>query len=517
MSAEIRTRVAPSPTGDPHVGTAYMALFNLALARRHGGQFLLRIEDTDRARSSTTSESRIFESLRWLGLDWDEGPDVGGPHGPYRQSERKAVYAEHVQHLLAREHAFYCFCSHERLDELRRGQQARGETPGYDGHCLTLDRGEVARRLQAGERAVVRLRVPRDGDCTFDDLFRGAISIPWTQVDMQVLLKADGMPTYHLAVVVDDHLMRISHVMRGEEWVSSVPKHLLLYRGFGWDPPLHAHLPLLRNPDRSKLSKRKNPTSIMFYRDAGYLPEALLNFLAMMGGGMPADAERFTLHDFIERFDLGRIKLGGPVFDLQKLDWLNGLWLRALPPAELTQRWLAWRQRDDFIARLTPLLQGRVQRLSQVAPLADYLLGDVQAPDAAAFAATDLDADTQLRMVAFSTWMVDATDNWRRDVLKARIEAIATALKIPLRAALAPLFLAIGGRSVTLPLFDSMELLGRDIVRQRLRGALDSLGGVSKKLQKKLDAEYAAIGVDRVGVNATSSAESEIDTVKGDV
>jgi glutamyl-tRNA synthetase len=494
MPAEVRTRVAPSPTGDPHVGTAYMALFNLALARRHGGQFLLRIEDTDRARSSQASEQRIFESLRWLGLDWDEGPDVGGPNGPYRQSERREIYAAHAQRLLDAGHAFHCFCTPERLDALRRGQQARGETPGYDGHCLDLDPAEVARRQRAGERHVVRLRVPRDGDCTFDDVFRGSIAIPWAQVDMQVLVKADGMPTYHLAVVVDDHLMRISHVMRGEEWISSVPKHLLLYRCFGWEPPLHAHLPLLRNPDRSKLSKRKNPTSITFYRDAGYLPEALLNFLGMMGGGMPADAERFTLGEFVAGFDLGRIRLGGPVFDLAKLDWLNGTWIRSLPPRELALRWLSWRGDAHFIERVTPLLQGRVSRFSQVAPAADYLLGDIRTPDAAAFAAAGLDADLLLRMLAYTAWTVDTLADWHADVLKARVEAIAGALGLGLRAALPPLFLAIGGRGVTLPLFDSMEVLGRDLVRQRLRAALDVLGGVSKKQQKRFEGEFARIG-----------------------
>ena len=275
----IRTRIAPSPTGDPHVGTAYIALFNLCFARQHGGKFILRIEDTDQARSTGESEAAILDSLRWLGLEWDEGPDIGGPHAPYRQSERSAIYRERADQLLEHGHAFRCFCTADRLDALRREQTAAQQTPGYDGHCLQLSQDELASRLAAGEPHVVRMKTPREGVCTIVDLLRGSIEIDWAQVDMQVLLKADGLPTYHLANVVDDHLMQITHVLRGEEWINSAPKHLLLYRYFGWQPPVFCHLPLLRNPDKSKLSKRKNPTSILYYRRMGYLPEALLNYL----------------------------------------------------------------------------------------------------------------------------------------------------------------------------------------------------------------------------------------------
>jgi len=271
----VRTRVAPSPSGDPHVGTAYVALFNLAFARRHGGRFVLRIEDTDQARSSPESEAAIVAALRWAGIDWDEGPDVGGDHGPYRQSERVALYREHAERLVAQGDAFRCFCSRERLDAVRGAQRQRGENPGYDGHCLGLTGAEGERRIRAGEPYVIRLRVPREGVCRAHDRLRGAIEIPWAQVDMQVLMKSDGFPTYHLAVVVDDHLMGITHVLRGEEWIGSLPKHQLLYRHLGWDMPEHTHLPLLRNPDRSKLSKRRNPTGLNYFRDTGYLPEAL--------------------------------------------------------------------------------------------------------------------------------------------------------------------------------------------------------------------------------------------------
>ena len=283
----VRTRIAPSPTGDPHVGTAYMALFNWAFAKHHGGEFILRIEDTDQARSTSASEQVIFDALRWLGLHWDEGPDVGGPHAPYRQSERRESYGQYAQQLIDGGHAFHCFCTKQRLDEVRSGQQAAKQTTRYDGRCVGLSADEVSTRINAGEAHVVRMRVPEEGACTFVDELRGEITIPYSQIDMQVLVKADGMPTYHLAVVVDDHLMEITHILRGEEWLNSVPKHKLLFEYFGWDMPTLVHLPLLRNPDQSKLSKRKNPTSITYYRDEGFLPEAFLNYLGLMGWSMP--------------------------------------------------------------------------------------------------------------------------------------------------------------------------------------------------------------------------------------
>ena len=337
---------------------------------------MLRIEDTDRARSTAASEAAIVASLRWAGIEWDEGPDVGGAHGPYRQSERVALYREHAERLLAQGDAFHCFCSPERLDALRRAQRERGENPGYDGHCLGLPEEERRRRLAAGEPSVIRLRVPREGACRVEDRLRGAIEIPWTQVDMQVLVKSDGFPTYHLAVVVDDHLMGITHVLRGEEWIGSLPKHALLYRRLGWDMPEHAHLPLLRNPDRSKLSKRRNPTSLGYFRDVGYLPEALLNYLGLMGWSMPDEREIFSLDEMVEAFDLDRVATSGPVFDLEKLDWLNGQYLRALSPEAFADRVAEWGLRRDRLARLVPLVQSRTERLIDLAPQVDYLLGE---------------------------------------------------------------------------------------------------------------------------------------------
>jgi glutamyl-tRNA synthetase len=356
-----------------------MALFNWVFARSQGGQFILRIEDTDAARSTPESERMILDSLRWLGLAWDEGPDVGGPHGPYRQSARKHTYIEYAHQLVEQGDAFHCFCTPERLDEMRKAQQAAGENPRYDGLCLELDESQVRSRLDAGEPHVIRLKVPTDGVCAFEDALRGPIEIPWSQVDMQVLVKQDGFPTYHLAVVVDDHLMEITHVLRGEEWINSVPKHKQLYECFDWPMPVHCHLPLLRNPDSSKLSKRKNPTSVNYYQRLGILPEALVNYLGMMGWSMPDERELFTPQEMATDFELSRIHLGGPVFDLDKLSWLNGQYLRRLEPEAFMDRIQAWALNRENLARLVPLVQERTERFSDLVPQVDYLLGDRRA------------------------------------------------------------------------------------------------------------------------------------------
>ena len=265
-SSSVRTRVAPSPTGDPHVGTAYIALFNLCFAKKHGGQFILRIEDTDQARSTAKSEQAIYDSLRWLGLDWDEGPDKGGKFGPYRQSERADIYQQYAQQLVDSGHAFRCYRTAEELNELREAIKSSGENRALKARDLVLDDAEMARRESSGMPYVVRMKVPDDGVVIISDMLRGEMELDWANVDAQILLKSDGLPTYHLANVVDDHLMQITHVLRGEEWINSAPKHKLLYEYFGWDMPQLCHLPLLRNPDKSKLSKRKNPTSILYYR-----------------------------------------------------------------------------------------------------------------------------------------------------------------------------------------------------------------------------------------------------------
>jgi glutamyl-tRNA synthetase len=481
----VRTRVAPSPTGDPHVGTAYVALANYAFAKRHGGDFLLRIEDTDQARSTSESEHAILAALHWTGLSWDEGPDVGGPHGPYRQSERSAIYQRYSDELLANGHAFRCFCTPERLDAMRAAQRAAGIPQKYDGHCLATDAGESARRAGAGEPFVVRMKVPESGTCIVQDLVRGPIPFEYATVDMQVLMKSDGLPTYHLANVVDDHLMEISHVMRGEEWVSSAPKHLLLYAYFGWEPPVLIHLPLLRNPDKSKLSKRKNPTGILFYERMGYLPEALLNFLGLLLEAAPEGHEIFGLDEFVARFDPAKVSVGGPVFDVAKLNWLNGHYIRALPVAELVRRTQAWGFDRSRLMKIAELAHTRVERLSDVIPSIAYLFAGRIAVTKESFAGTKLDATDIRKALALAMWRLDAERRFDKETVERVLKGVSEMLGKKLRDLSRPYYVAMTGSPTALPLFDSMELLGRDLVRERFRVALEALGGVSAKEQKE--------------------------------
>ena len=452
---------------------------------------VLRIEDTDQARSTMDSENKILESLRWLGLSWDEGPDVGGEFGPYRQSERGEIYQQHIEKLLDEGHAFRCFCTPQRLQELRAEQMKQKTTPGYDGHCLHLDPAEVEQRVADKELHVIRMKVPAEGECQFNDGLRGEIAIPWSQIDMQVLIKSDGLPTYHFANVVDDHLMQISDVIRGEEWINSTPKHLLLYQCFGWQAPRFFHMPLLRNPDKSKLSKRKNPTSIFYYRDMGYLPEALLNYLAMMGWTMPSGEEKFSLAEMVEAFDINRVSLGGPIFDLEKLDWLNGKYIREnLSDDQLADQFLQWAAQGDRLHHLTSLVKQRVEKFSDLVPLAAFMFSGLLELKAEEFQHKSLD-DLQIRKILqFFLWRLEELDNWNRDAIEETAQSLATDMEIKIRDLLFPLFVAITGRPVSISVIDAMALLGLVMVRARVRYALQVLGGFSKKQIKEVEREY---------------------------
>ncbi len=474
----VRTRVAPSPTGDPHVGTAYVALVNYCFAKKHGGEFVLRIEDTDQARSTAESERTILDTLRWCGLSWDEGPDVGGPHGPYRQSERSGIYRDYAAKLLAEGHAFKCFCTPERLEEMRVAQRAAGQPSRYDGLCLTYSPEEIARREAAGEPYVVRLSVPDEGVCVVEDLRRGAIEFEYKSVDMQVLLKSDGLPTYHLANVVDDHLMEITHVFRGEEWLSSAPKHLLLYSYFGWEPPKLMHLPLLRNPDKSKLSKRKNPTGILFFRAMGYLPEALVNFLALLANAVrEAEDELMDLPAIVRRFEIEHIPTGGPVFDLAKLGWLNGRYIRErLDPQTFVRRIADWAVSPERLTRLARLAAPRIERFSDLGPLLAFLFSGRLSLRAEDLRGAKLDDLEMRRAFTQALSELDALPVWDAFGIEAVIKNVAEALGKKTRDVARPFYVAITGSPTSIPLFDSMELLGRDLVRERLRAALQLLG-----------------------------------------
>ncbi len=342
--SEVRVRFAPSPTGYLHVGGLRTALYNFLFARHHNGKMVLRIEDTDRTRYVEGAVENLIRTLKWTGITYDEGPDVGGPYGPYVQSERLELYREHAQKLIDSGHAYYCFCTPERLEKMRAEQIARKEPPRYDGTCRRLTPEEVQEKLRAGVQHVVRLKMPREGETTFHDIIRGDVTFQNALIDDQILLKSDGYPTYHLANVIDDHYMKITHVIRGEEWLPSVPKHIQIYRAFGWDVPQMAHLPLLLNPDRTKLSKRQGDVAVEDYIAKGYLPEALINFVALLGWNPGTEEEFFTLDELIEKFSLERVNKAGAVFDIQKLNWMNGVYIRKLPE-------------DRLIAFLTPFLE----------------------------------------------------------------------------------------------------------------------------------------------------------------
>jgi len=487
----VRTRIAPSPTGDPHVGTAYIALFNYAFAKQHGGQFVLRIEDTDQKRSTAESEQAILNALRWTGLDWDEGPDVGGDFGPYRQSERREHYEAHCQSLIDAGHAFHCFCTSEELDAMRAEQMAAKQTPRYDGRCTHLTPDEVSKRLAEGREHVIRMRVPTEGDCVVRDRLRGDIQIPWAQVDMQVLMKADGLPTYHLANVVDDHLMGITHVIRGEEWIPSAPKHQLLYQYFGWEMPELCHLPLLRNPDQSKLSKRKNPTSILFYRDQGFLPEALLNYLGRMGWSMPDEREQFSLEEMVEAFNIDRVSLGGPIFDLDKLTWLNGQWLKnTLTDAEYRVRLMEWMCSDAFFASALPHLKSRIDVFSEASQWLNPLWVNDVSLTQEALTELGLETDVVANVLQYLIWRLESVSTWTRDAVEAEIRWVADSLGLKLKNVMPLVFLVLSGTRQAISAFDLAVLLGPNRTRARVRAGLEAVGGVSKKGLKRLEKSY---------------------------
>ena len=487
---KVRTRIAPSPTGDPHVGTAYIALFNLCFAKQFGGEFILRIEDTDQSRSTEESEQTIYDSLRWLGLDWHEGPDIGGDFGPYRQSERKAIYQKHCQQLIDSGHAFRCYRTADELNALREAS-----SNALKPSVLKLPDDEVAKRESEGAPFVVRMNVPEEGECTFNDMLRGDITVEWSQVDAQILMKSDGMPTYHLANVVDDHLMEISHVLRGEEWINSAPKHQLLYKYFGWDMPQLCHLPLLRNPDKSKLSKRKNPTSILYYQRMGFMPEAVINYLGRMGWSMPDESEKFTLDAMFEHFDIQRVSLGGPIFDVEKLKWLNGRWLREdLSIDELAERLQAWAFNQQNLQPILEQFQPRMDVYSDLAPAAAFLFAGMLPITSDDFADNSpLETDQLLELLQMVLWQLESLRQWEKDAIFSSLKALAAGMDIKLKDFLAPIFISIAGTTSSISVMDSMVLLGPDISRARIRHAIEILGGLGKKKLKKLDKSYVVL------------------------
>ena len=492
--AEVRTRIAPSPTGDPHVGTPYMALFNLIFARHHGGKFLLRIEDTDRTRSRPEYEESIFKSLQWLGIEWDEGPDIGGPHGPYRQSERTEIYQKHVQKLLNEGKAYKCFATASELKEMRELSAKAGKKSGYDRRYRNLSPEEIAQREKDGQSYTIRLKVPLTGECEYEDMIKGRITCPWADVDDQILLKSDGFPTYHLANVVDDHLMKITHIIRGDEWVSSTPKHVLLYDVFGWKRPKIMHMPLLLGLDGKKLSKRKSPTSVFYYKESGYLPEAFVNFLTLMGYSMPNDKEIYSLDEIIKNFSTKRVGVSGAFFDVKKLDWINQQYLiNSIPKNKLWEKIRDWGFSKEKMDRLMPLIHTRIKTFGEFIELCDFLFVNHINLSQENLCPKSIPPNVSAMMLQCMIWSMDAGEDWGRSGFENASRVIAEAFGVNHKKVIMRiLFTTITGRHQGPPLFDSVDILGKDRTRARILNAIEFLGGISNKKMATLTRQWEA-------------------------
>ncbi len=479
---KVRVRIAPSPTGDPHVGTAYIALFNYVFAKKHGGEFILRIEDTDQFRAKSSSERLIMETLKWLGLQWDEGPDIGGPHAPYRQSERKEIYKHHADLLLQTGHAYPCFCTPDRLEQVRRERQEDGQgASGYDRFCRSLSPDEVKMKIAAGTPHVIRLKMPVDGVTIVNDFLRGQVEFDNQRLDDQVLLKSDSLPTYHLANVVDDHLMEVSHVIRAEEWISSTPKHVVLYRSFGWQEPTWVHMPLLRNPDRSKISKRKSPVSLLYYRRIGILADAILNFLALMGWSYGNDVEVFSLKEMMEKFELKNIQLGGPVFDLVKLTWLNQQYVLKLSDDEFVKHLRNEVFSECFLKELAPLAKKRIARFDQFVDQTSYFFNSTLSYDQLPVVPNGKTQDDVTSMVRVLLELLDDLYEWDAEHIKLVMNKQREILKWKPRDYFMPVRMIATGKTDSPALEDTLAVLGREIVRFRMRDYLAKCGATIGK------------------------------------
>mgnify|MGYP000940306300 CR=1 FL=1 len=476
----VRTRTAPSPTGYPHIGTVYQAWLNYAYAKKTCGAFLIRIEDTDRTRFVEDAEEKIFEALDWFGISEQESPRKGGGFGPYRQSERLSIYQEYIKQLLEKGYVYPCFCSQERLDEVRKERQKKGLPPMYDKHCRNLSPEEVKERIDKGEKYVVRLKVPENETIILNDLIRGEINFDSNGVDDQVLIKSDGFPTYHFAMVVDDHLMEITHVVRGEEWLPSSPKHILLYRMFGWDMPVFVHTPTLRNPDKSKLSKRQGHTNVVWYKEQGFLPEAVLNFLSLLGWTHPEEKEIFDRKEFIKLFDFKDLSPAGPVFNEEKLRWMNGKYIREkLSEEELLVRirpYLNLEISDETLKAAIPLIKERMEVLSDVNHLLTFLKPDIEInveelkkqSKKEDLEIKKLLTDLRAGLATQTEWSTPAIEQTIRG-LKASFEEWKG------REYFMTIRVATTAFPVTPPLFESVELLGRELVLKRLDEVIEKL------------------------------------------
>lgn len=473
----VRIRIAPSPTGYPHIGTIYQAWLDSVYAEKHGGTFIVRIEDTDRDRFVADAEAKLYEALDWFGIAEDESPRKGGEFGPYRQSERLQTYRNHIQALLKAGQAYYCFCSQERLDQVRKEMQAQGKIPMYDKQCRNLNQAELVQKLGDREPYVIRLKVPENQTIVFNDLIRGEIKFESNGIDDQVLIKSDGFPTYHFAVVVDDHLMEITHVVRGEEWLPSSPKHILLYQMLGWQPPIFIHTPTLRNPDKSKLSKRQGHTNVSWYQEKGFLPEAVLNYLCELGWTHPEQKDIYSKDEFMKLFDFKDLSPAGPVFDETKLRWLNGKYIRTLSDQDLMTKlkpFVFLGTTDEVLLKAIPLVKERLEVLSDINDLLKFLKSDLLVGVEEVLKQSKQPKEEVKRLLTATVQLLTQDKYWNVTTsqaeglhqdfiaLKAQFEAFSN------REYFMTIRVATTGFPVTPPLFESIELLGKKLVLKRL-------------------------------------------------
>ena len=476
--AKVRVRFAPSPTGYPHLGNIRTALFNWLFARHNGGTFILRIEDTDVARMVPGATEAIMDGLRWLGLDWDEGP--------YFQSQRLHIYRKVANQLVEEDKAYLCYCSPQRLEGMRQEQMKRKQPPGYDRRCRNLTPEEKAEMEARCITPVVRFKSPTEGQTSFHDLLRGDIVFENSTLDDFVLLKSDGYPTYHLANIADDHSMGITHVLRADEWLSSTPRHVLLYQALGWQPPQFAHLPIILGPDKAKLSKRHGAAAITEYRDQGYLPEALFNFLALLGWSLDDKTELLSKQEIVKYFSLERISTTAAVFNREKLDWMNGVYIRRLSLEEFSKRSLPFLEKEDlpaeverpldadYLRRIMPLVQERAKTLAEVPQLTKFFFVDNLEYDAGLLLGK-LGREEALNALQISLAKLEALSNWSADSLEGILRPLAEELEVKAGVLFGLLRVAVTGRTASPPLFETMEVLGKERCLKRLRVAIDRL------------------------------------------
>lgn len=477
----VRVRIAPSPTGeDLHIGNVYTGLINWAFAKKNQGKFIIRIEDTDRERFIEGAEAKILDSLKKFQLNYDEGPDILGPYGPYRQSERLDLYKKYAEELIEKNKAYYCFCSKEKLDEIRQKEQKEKVFKRHIIVCETQDLEQALKKIKTGEKYVIRLKVEDNKNIVFEDYIRGEIKINTSQIDDQILIKSDGYPTYHLAVVIDDHLMEISHVIRAEEWISSTPKHVLLYEALGWEKPVFAHLPLLRNSDRSKLSKRDNPVWASWYIKEGFLPEAILNYLCLMGWSHPEGKEIFSMEEFVDKFDLKKVDPAGPIFDLVKLEWMNGEYIRKSQNENLKLQIKQYlsdisegkleHPTEKEIEKVIPLVKERIKKLSDFIPLTDFLWEEVEY-DGEVFERLKI-KDLKITLKKTLEVLENLEKPWQPDKFESTFRKLAQELGLSVTQMFQLIRVAISGQMVTPPLFESIEILGEDKTLKRVEKAI---------------------------------------------